>query len=202
MSAVSWSSIVRALRVALKRLAYGGRSRAEREHVVTWLGLRPGWRVADIGAGFGAFVFDFARAVGPTGVVYAVDTDVDLRTEVVHGARRRDLPQVRAIEAREADPGLPEPVDLIFLSSSFHHLPDRERYFARLGDRLQPGGRIAVLESAPGGILRLPGHATEPAEIRRVMEAAGYRLLASGDAVRGASLQTFGSAERRDLPSG
>lgn len=180
------------MRVALKRLAYGGHSRRERERVVAWLGVRPGMRVADIGAGFGAFALDFARLVGPSGVVYAIDTDADLREEVVRAAQRQDLPQVRAIEAGEADAGLSEPVDLVFLSSSYHHLPDRERYFARLRDRLRPGGRIAILESRPGLYLRVPGHATPPAEIQRTMERAGYGLVDSADLVGGSSLQTFG----------
>jgi ubiquinone/menaquinone biosynthesis C-methylase UbiE len=200
--AMSWSSSLRTARVALKRLAYGGRSRAERDRVVTWLGLQAGMRVADVGAGFGEFVFDFARAVGPAGVVYAVDTDADLRAEVADGARRLGLPRVRVIQARSGDPGLPEPVDLVFLSASFHHLPDREPYFVRLRDGLHPGGRVAILESVPGSGLRVPGHATEPAAIRHTMEAAGYRLLASSDIIRGASLQTFVVAGRPGQASG
>jgi len=43
--------------------------------VVDALGLREGAVVADIGAGGGYFSMLLARAVGPTGRVYAVDTN-------------------------------------------------------------------------------------------------------------------------------
>jgi ubiquinone/menaquinone biosynthesis C-methylase UbiE len=187
------NGIARAVRVALKRLAFGGgASRRDRDRVVNWLELRPGMKIADVGAGFGAFAFEFARAVGHSGIVYTVDTDPDLRAEVARSAGRLGLDQIRPIEAHQDDSGIPEPVDLVFLSASFHHLPDRVRYFERLRDRLRPNGVVAILEARPGFFLRLPGHATPPAEVRATLEAAGYRLRASAELVAGASLQAFG----------
>jgi trans-aconitate methyltransferase len=61
-----------------------------------------------------------------------IDTDADLRTEVAWAAARIGLDNVRPVEAQPDDSGTPEPVDLVLLSASFHHLPDQVRYFERL----------------------------------------------------------------------
>jgi len=189
------SDLAHAIRLTLKRLAYGGgTSRVERERVVDWLGLEPGMRIADIGAGFGAFAFDFARAVGPTGLVYAVDTDADLRGAVEREAAEHGLANVRPVEAQADTAGLPEPVDIAFLSKSYHHLSDRAAYVARLRADLRPGGRVAILELRPGVFLRLPGHSVRPADVRATMGSAGYRFLDSTDAVSGATVQVFALA--------
>jgi ubiquinone/menaquinone biosynthesis C-methylase UbiE len=182
----------RTLRVLGKRLAYGGgASDVERDRVVAWLGLRSGMRVADIGAGFGTWAFAFARAVGPAGVVYALDTDPDLREEVARAAARAGLAQVQTVEAVPDTPVLPELVDLAFLSASFHHLPDRNAYMERLRDHLGPGARVVVIESRPGTGLRVPGHDTPPEDVRATMEAVGYRFVDAADLVSGCSTQRF-----------
>jgi SAM-dependent methyltransferase len=182
----------RLLRVRLKRLAYGGVGGGhDGERVVAWLGVEPGMRVADIGSGFGDFAARFAAAVGPSGAVYAVDTDPDLRQEVARLAERRGLPQLRTIAARDDDPGIDTPVDLVFLASSFHHLPDRVRYFGQVRLRLRPGGRVAILEGRPARLSGWFGHSTPPAEVVATLEKAGFHRLDGADLVRWASLQTF-----------
>src|SRR5438445_2054730 len=45
----------------------------ERERIADYVGLKPGSAVADIGAGTGLFTELFARRVGPSGRVFAVD---------------------------------------------------------------------------------------------------------------------------------
>ena len=46
---------------------------AEVPQLVTLLELKPGMTVGDVGAGLGAWTMQFARALGPTGRVYATD---------------------------------------------------------------------------------------------------------------------------------
>jgi predicted methyltransferase len=171
----------RRARVALKGLAYSGpgRDRWQRpDRVLAELRLRPGARVADLGAGGGYFTLRLARAVGPGGVVYAVDTDPDLPPALQEGADRRGLRNVVGVLADPRDPHLPEPVDLVFLARAYHHIPDRPAYFARLARQLKPGGRLAVVEATPGRLYRLFPHATAPATIRSELEGAGYRAVA------------------------
>lgn len=190
------TGIRRNLRLRLKRLAYeglgGGRDRRlQPDRVVEWLGVGSGMRVADIGSGFGYFAFRFADRVGDAGVVYAIDTDADLRGVVRGRAATLGLHQVHAIEAVPDDPAIPEPVDLVFLSASFHHLPDRADYCRRLRGLLRPEGRLAILEATPGRFSGLFGHVTAPEEVRSVLADAGYREIGRAGFVQGASLQVF-----------
>ena len=73
------------------------------------------------------------------------------------------------------------------MSATYHHLPHRSRYFGEARTHLRPGGHVAILESRREGILArwLAPHATEPRRVQREMKAAGYRLVARHDVVRG-----------------
>jgi predicted methyltransferase len=197
-------SIRHTLGVALKRFLYEGfgRDRWQRpDRVIRALGLRPGMVVADLGSGTGYFTLRFARAVGPSGRVFAVDTDRQLLEAIGRRAREARL-NVETVEASEDGSRLPAAVDLVFLSNVYHHLPAQAPYFADVRSQLAPDGRVAIIESvAQGFFRRLFGHATDPAVIRRAMGEAGYDLVATHDFVANHSFQIFGQATREQALS-
>jgi predicted methyltransferase len=167
----------------VKRCSYEGFGRddwQQPDRVVAALALAPDARVADLGSGGGYFTFRLARAV-PAGRVYAVDVDADLNSYVAGRAREEGLANVQAVLAEYADPKLPEAVDLVFTSNTYHHLQDRTRYFADAKRYLRPGGRVAILELSKAPSWFLPSHTTAAATIRSEMEAAGYRLVEAHD---------------------
>jgi ubiquinone/menaquinone biosynthesis C-methylase UbiE len=171
-----------------KRVAYEGfgRDRWQRpEEVVAALGIAPGERVADLGAGGGYFTFRLADAVGPGGRVYAVDVDPGMVDYLRKRAAREDRPEVVAVRADPDDTRLPEPVDLVFTCNTYHHLEDREAYFRRLRERIRPGGRLAVIDFAEGR------HATPREVIQKELVAAGYRLQAAPDFLERQSFLVF-----------
>jgi arsenite methyltransferase len=180
----------------LKAWAYSGFGRdrwQEPDRIVATLGLRPGDRVADIGAGGGYFTYRLATAVGSEGVVFAVDTDPAMLRIVSDGAVEDGFANIVTIQATEGLPDLPEAVDLAFFSNSYHHLPDHEWYFAALAALLRPGGRVAILESRGDGLFaRIFGHATRPDVIQSEMAAAGYRLRAEHGFLRRQGFLIFG----------
>ena len=185
-------ALSRRLRIWWKRCSYGRTGRGpDGERIVARLGVERGMRVADIGSGFGDFAVRFANAVGPDGAVYAIDTDVDLRMDVARTADQLGLTQLVPTAASADDPGIPGDVDLVFLSSSFHHLPDQVRYFERVAGRLSDRGRVAILEPRPGLTTGWFGHATRPEQVRATLEAAGFRLVDRADILRWAPLQVF-----------
>ncbi len=177
--------VLTCMRVRLGRAAYGGSSRdrsQQPERVVDALGLRPGARIAELGPGGGYFTFRLAEAIGGDGVLYAVDTDRPMLDDLVERARARGLDQIRPVTPERSEASLPEPVELVFLSHVYHHLPQPAAYFRRLASDLSAGGRVAMVESTPvGWIRRLFGHATDPARIRADMTAAGYTLVEHHD---------------------
>ena len=182
----------RRLRALVKSCAYSGcnRKRWQRpRQVLEALDLQPGDRVADLGSGGGYFTLKLARAVGPDGRVYAVDTDGDMLPLVAQRARDSGLDNVVTVAARTGDPDLPEPVDLVLVVDAFHHLPDHEAYLRTLAGHVRPAGRVAVIEALPRWFRF--GHATDPDTIRATMTAAGFVPAATHEFLPSQSFHVF-----------
>lgn len=183
---------------SVKRCMYAGSDRDEWQQpdkVVETLALPPGARVADLGAGGGYFTFRLADAVGPEGTVYAVDVDESMLDLLEKDAGEQGRENVVFVLAPFDDPTIPEAVDLIFVSNTYHHLEDRPAYFSNAQKYLKPGGRVVVLEYAPGdtGLFEMlfGSHATEKDSIRSEMEEAGYALAEDPSFLERQSFQIF-----------
>ena len=88
-------------------------------------------------------------------VVYGVDIETEMVWYLNDRARHEQLSNLISLLAAHDDPHLPQPVDLVFLCNTYHHINDRVDYFTRLGDQLRPGGPEA-LPLEPGFVLQ-PG---------------------------------------------
>jgi ubiquinone/menaquinone biosynthesis C-methylase UbiE len=116
------------------------------DKVIETLNVKPGQRIADIGTGSGLFTRPLARKAGSKGVVYAVDVDAELIKHVEKTARQQQLTNIRTILAPESDPKLPEPVDLIVIIDTLHHIANQPTYLKGLKRYLRRGGRIAIID--------------------------------------------------------
>jgi 2-polyprenyl-3-methyl-5-hydroxy-6-metoxy-1,4-benzoquinol methylase len=114
--------------------------------VVDALKVRPDDRVCDLGAGSGLFTRPLARKAGGKGVVYAVDIDSELLKHVERTAQEQKIANIKPILASETDPKLPEPVDLITIIDTLHHIGNQAEYLKGLKKYLRPGGRVAVID--------------------------------------------------------
>lgn len=166
---------------SLKQCAYEGYNRddwQQPQKVIESLQIRPGAVVADLGSGSGYFTFDLAKAVGPTGKVYAVDIDRDMTDLVTKRAKERGASNIAVILAKPDDPLLPtRGVDLILTVDAYHHIENRVSYFANLQKYLRPDGRIAIVEfDRRASFAGLWGHYTPAEFIKREMDQAGYVL--------------------------
>jgi arsenite methyltransferase len=149
-------------------------------------------KVADIGAGGGYFTWYLAGAAGPRGTVYAVEIDDTALSIIEKEMAARGITNVVPIHAEPQDAKLPEPVDLIFSCDTYHHMGQRVVYFGSLASSLKPNGRIAILDFHPHGFFSgLLGHGTAKDEVRREMEAAGYRLIDDVDLLESQHFQIF-----------
>jgi arsenite methyltransferase len=117
------------------------------EKVVAELQLKPGDSVADIGAGSGYFAVRFARAVAPSGKIFAVDIDQQMLDYVNRRAQEEHIDNIQTVLADPHDPKLAAAsVDLIFICDTLHHISDRGKYYPLLARALKPGGRLVNID--------------------------------------------------------
>lgn len=155
------------------------------DRVIEAVGVRPGDRVADLGAGSGYFIDYMAEAVGPGGRVYAVEVASGALARLAAKVRDDDLSNVEVVEGTAADAHLPDgAIDLVFLCDVYHHISDRVSYFSHLRADLTSDGRVAIVEPRDHGFgswISPSGHATPRDELIAEMESAGYQVEASFD---------------------
>jgi ubiquinone/menaquinone biosynthesis C-methylase UbiE len=121
-------------------------SRMQVPRVIETLGVQPGMKVADLGSGSGLFTRPIAKAAAPGGIVYAVDINEALLKIVDRSAKEQQIENVRTVLAAPDDPKLPEPVDLILICDTLHHIHNQPQYLRGLAKYLRPGGRVAIID--------------------------------------------------------
>lgn len=164
----------------LERDQRAGRLQVDR--VVSTLALQPGQKIADLGSGSGLFTRPLARVVGPAGVVYAIDVDEGLLRVVDRTAKDQGLTNIHIVRAEEKEPKIPEPVDLIFICDTLHHLPKPQAdYLKTLRKHLRPGGRVAIIDFAKNWPAGHEALRYEPADAEAWMKDAGFTREASYD---------------------
>ncbi len=132
--------------------------------------------VADIGSATGYFPVRFAHKL-PRGLVYGADIEPGMIFYLNDRARHEGFRNLVSVLAAPDDPHLPQPVDLVFLCDTYHHIDARIAYFERLRMLLRPGGRVAIVDYRLDS-KRGPPHKLSPEAVRSEMQAAGYALVA------------------------
>lgn len=130
---------------------------AERNAVLEACQLRPGIRVADVGAGTGLYTRLFASAVGKTGWVYAVDISPGFVQHIARRVKEDELTNVTTTLCAEDSIQLPpESIDLTFICDTYHHFEFPEQTLKSIHRALRPGGTLVVVDFE-----RLPGKSRE-----------------------------------------
>jgi ubiquinone/menaquinone biosynthesis C-methylase UbiE len=148
----------------------------EREaRLLSWLGLRDGMRILELGCGPG-FVTERLLALVPQARLTALDTDSEML-----GRARKALAgdaRVEFVQASAGATGLAAAsFDFVLARYLFQHLPDPEAVARESLRVLRPGGRLAVvdLDAALWGIV-------DPAfpEVQRIYAKTGRAQAARG----------------------
>ena len=173
----------------------GGREPAE---MLTFYGIEPGMKVAELAAGTGYTTEILARAVGPTGVVYSQNNAMIVETFAGEGWNARLAKPVNAkvvnVVREFDDPLPPEATDLdaVFVVLTYHDLywfgVDRAKMNAAVLRALKPGGLYAIIDHSgrPGtGASEVKTvHRIEEKELRADVEKAGFKLARAADFLR------------------
>jgi SAM-dependent methyltransferase len=147
------------------------------DEVLRALKLAPDAIAADIGAGTGYFATRLARAL-PRGRVYGVDAEPDMVHYLGERAQREKLANLTPVLARLDDPAIPVSVDVVILVDTYHHIPERERYFRSLQKSFRAGGRLAIIDFTQESPVGPAVRSRIPAgRVKQELSRAGYRLL-------------------------
>jgi len=116
------------------------------DKLVEALGLQPGSRVADIGAGSGLITVHLARAVAPNGKVVATDVSgavLELLSQRLKAAKLDTVvePRVVAADTPGLEPGM---YDAILLAEVDHYFTDPVAWLKSAATALKPGGKLVI----------------------------------------------------------
>lgn len=160
--------------------------------VLRFVGVKPGWRIADIFPG--RFTTVFAQAVGPAGHVVGFMPEEIFKVHpglVDLQARRASDPAWKSIQLIRAPinaMSLPGGLDAVFIRQNYHDLhvrflgpADVPAFNRKVFAALKPGGVFIVIDHvAPAGVDETTAanrlHRINPADVRAEVEAAGFKF--------------------------
>jgi SAM-dependent methyltransferase len=161
----------------------------ETDRLAVALALEPTSRVADVGAGGGAYSQELASRIVAAGHVFATEIEDDAVASIRDAAADAGLGNLTAIRAAEGSTNLPpECCDAAFLRGVYHHLTRPAETNASVRNAIRPGGRLAIIDFEPSWFLSrlfpvggVPpnrgGHGVPPDVVIRELEQAGFMLL-------------------------
>ena len=164
-----------------------GRHPAE---LLSFYGIAPGMKVAELGAGGGYTAELLARAVGPAGVVYGQNNKFILeRFAAKPWSERLTKPIMKNVVRvdREFDDPLPaeaHDLDAVFMVLFYHDTvwmeTDRARMNSLIWKALKPGGVFAIIDHSgrpgTGATETKTLHRIDEAIVKKELEAAGFKL--------------------------
>jgi len=117
------------------------------QETVAAMRITPGMTVADLGAGTGYFNRYLSGAVGPDGMVLALDTEIEMVQHMAERNRREGLSNVLPVLVAPEDPFFPRRrLDRVLIVDTYHHIDDRLSYFAHMRGALTEKGSIIVID--------------------------------------------------------
>ncbi len=149
---------------------------------VEQLGQIEGMKVADFGAGIGAYTIPLAKKVGDFGRVYAIEVQKDLLPKIQSAAQEEGLANIEVlwgdIERLEATKLTSESVDIVIVANVFFAIEDKSGMVAEARRILAPKGKILFVDwkDSYGGIGPQPEMIVTPTEARQKFEDNGFVL--------------------------
>jgi len=153
-----------------------------RQEVLTACQVRPGARVADVGAGTGFYSRMFAAATGQEGWVFAVDITPAFVEHIAKRAEADRIANMTAVLCSEQSINLPhDSIDLTFVCDTYHHFEYPKSTLASIHRALREGGQLVIVDFE-----RVPGQSREwviehvragKAEVRGEIEAADFDFV-------------------------
>jgi cyclopropane fatty-acyl-phospholipid synthase-like methyltransferase len=162
----------------LSRFDNAGRAeRLQVNRIMDTLGIVPGKRVADIGAGSGFFTVLAARRVGDKGMVYSEDINPASIQYIDARVKKENLRNVKTVLGKPDNPLLPAPVDAVLLLKAYHEIAQPVVLFGNLRHSLAKDAKVGVIERNGNGT----DHGVDRDVVIREMKEAGYKVIQQED---------------------
>lgn len=173
-------------------------ARRQPAKMLAFTGVKTGMKVLDMEASAGYSTELLARAVGPTGIVYAQDSAAVIERFVKDKfdirARKPAMKNVVHV-VRDFDDPIPPDVsglDLITFFFAYHDITymevDRPTMNKKMLAALKPGGFLIIADHSarPGDGVSVAKtlHRVEESIVRQELEAAGFKLVEEGNFLR------------------
>lgn len=145
--------------------------------------VREGMRVADFGAGGGFFTRAAARAVGTSGVVWAVDAQKELLPRIKNMSEDEGLKNVEVIAGHIDIAGgthLPkDSFDLVIAANVLFAVADKHECIAEIRRVLKPGAQALVVDwtASHGGLGPHPDHVYTLEMAQKAFEAQSFAIV-------------------------
>jgi predicted methyltransferase len=162
--------------------------------MLAFTGVKEGMKVQDMEAGAGYSTELLARAVGPSGAVYAQDSAAVMERIKDKFDIRAKSPAMKNVVhvVRDFDDPIPPDVsnlDMITFFFAYHdvtYMPvDRAKMNAKMFAALKPGGYLIIADHSAkkgdGINVAHTLHRIEESTLRQEIEAAGFKFVAEGD---------------------
>jgi len=166
--------------------------------MLAFTGVQTGMKVLDMEASAGYSTELLARAVGPTGTIYAQDSAAVIERFVKDKFDiRAQKPAMKNVVrvVRDFDDPIPPDVsglDMITFFFAYHDITymqvDRAVMNKKMFAALKPGGFLIIADHSAkpgeGTSVAKTLHRIEESTLRQEIEAAGFKLVAEGDFLR------------------
>jgi ubiquinone/menaquinone biosynthesis C-methylase UbiE len=158
----------------------------QRPHdVIQALDVGSGTVVADLGCGSGYFTLKLSVPVGDTGRVLAEDIRRLPLMFLWFRARQLRERNVRIIVGDFADPHLPQDVNAVLISNTYHEFTDSHSILVHVYQALVPSGRLVVVDREPkaaGSVSsEVDEHEISAEQVERELRRANFEILARDD---------------------
>lgn len=164
-----------------------GREFLSVEKIVSELNIAPNETIADFGVGHGFFAIAFAKKIGPSGQVFAIDVLPTALEAVRSQAKIEGLFNIKIIRGDLEKPGgstLPDGVcDVVMIANVLFQAPDKSALLIEAKRVLKENGRLAVVEWKPYIAVGPKKESRLPeAELKQLVVSKGFSEIKTIDA--------------------
>jgi predicted methyltransferase len=149
------------------------------------LDLKAGNVVVDLGCGSGYFTLKLSSPVGGSGRVIAEDIRaLPLAFLWIRAAGRREH-NVKVVVGGIADPHLPNNVDAVLISNTYHEFADAHSILVHVHQSLAPGGRLVIIDrepkSTPGQAALNGEHEVSADQVQGALRETDFQIVSRDD---------------------